>query len=428
MQVLVLGGNGFIGGHVVAALLKRGMRVRVAMRHPPDNPLPDERLTWLRVDLARDTEAMVWLPRLAGIDAVVNCAGILQQRAGQPIDAVHHRGPAALFQACERAGVRRVVHISAISARPDAATAYAESKCVGDAALAATGLDWVILKPSLVHGAGGYGGTALMRALALFPFVMPLVGDGTAAFNPIHAEDLAEDIADLVESPRVSRRVLEPMGPERVSLAEILRGLRQWLGGKPAPFLRLPLPLVRIACRIADRFGGPISTTALAQLLAGNDGDPAPYAAAIGRSPRAFRASLAETPVPPEVRWQARAYFTRPLLRGALALVWLLSGLVGLLLPADTMIATAAALGLEPAAALAAGYGFSALDLALGLAVLARWRPGTTAVIQVAVVAGYTLALGIGLPGLWLDPFGHLLKNATVIAAALALAAVDHNR
>ncbi|MCF4164215.1 SDR family oxidoreductase [Zavarzinia compransoris] len=428
MNVLVLGGNGFIGGHVVAALVKRGHHVTVAMRRPPRPPSPDPRLGHARVDLARDVEASAWAPRLAGIDAVVNCAGILQARPGQPIDAVHHRGPAALFAACEAAGVRRVVHVSAISARPDADTDYARTKCAGDTALMASALDWVILKPSLVHGAGGYGGTALIRALALFPLAIPLVGDGAAAFNPIHAEDLAADIADLVADGRVSRLVLEPMGPERVGLAEILPVLRHWLGGGPAPFLRLPLPLVRLACRFGDLFGGPMSTTALTQLLAGNDGDPAPYAEAMGRHPRGFTASLAETPVPPEARWQARTYFARPALRAALVLVWLLSGLFGLLVPASTMIATAAAIGLGPAAGLIAGYGFCFVDIAIGLAVLLRYRPGWTAFAQVTVVAGYTLVLGIGLPALWLDPFGPLLKNLAVIAAAVALAGMDHDR
>lgn len=428
LNVLVLGGNGFIGGHVVAALLRRGHRVTVAMRHPPRPPFPDDRLSHLQVDLARDVDTSAWLPRLAGIDAVVNCAGILQARPGQKIDAIHHLGPAALFAACEAVGLRRVIHISAISARPDADTDYARSKCAGDAALMATALDWVILKPSLVHGAGGYGGTALMRALALFPLAIPLVGDGAAAFNPIHAEDLAADIADLVADHRVNRRVLEPMGPERVSLARILPVLRHWLGGGPAPFLRMPLPLVRLACRFGDLFGGPMSTTALSQLLAGNDGDPAPYAEAMGRRPRGFTASLAETPVPPEARWQARTYFARPALRTALVLVWLLSGLFGLLVPAATVTATAAVLGLGPGTGLAAGYGFCFVDLAIGLAVLLRYRPGWTAAVQVAVVAGYTLVLGIGLPALWLDPFGPLLKNLAVIAAAIALAGMDRDR
>lgn len=428
MQVMVLGGNGFIGSHVVACLLRHGHHVTLALRHPPQGPALDPRLTALQADLSRDTRPEDWRPRLAGIEAVVNCAGILQQRPGQDIDAIHHRGPAALFAACAAAGIRRVIHVSAISARPGTATAYARSKCAGDDALAASSLDWVILKPSLVHGAGAYGGTALMRAMALLPGLMPVPGDGEAAFNPIHAEDLAEDIARLLDPAAVSRQVLEPMGPERVSLRDILAALRCWLGAPPAPVLPLPLPLVRLACRVGDLFGGPLSSTALDQLLAGNDGDAASYAAAIGRMPRGFRASLAETPVPPEARWQARSYFLRPLLRLALALVWLGSGLVGLLQSSATVSAFAGTLGLGPMTGLAAGYGFSLLDIAIGLGVLCRWRPGPLALAQVGIVAGYTIVLGIALPGLWLDPFGPLLKNAAVVAAALTLARLEPAR
>lgn len=428
MHVLVLGGNGFIGGHVVSALLRHGHRVRLALRRTRPGPALDGRIEIIAADLNRDVTPEAWRPRLAGIDAVINCAGILQGRPGQDIDAVHRRGPAALFAACEAAGVHRVIHVSAISARPDAGTAYARSKCAGDRALTATALDWVILKPSLVHGAGAYGGTALMRALAMLPGVMPVVGDGRAAFNPIHAEDLAEDITRLLDRRDITRVTLEPMGRERRELRAILTDLRSWLGLAPAPVLPLPLPLVRLACLVGDLFGGPLSTTALTQLLAGNDGDPEAYARVIGRMPRGFRASLAETPVPPEARWQARSYFLRPLLRVALALVWLGSGVVGLMQPAETVFVFGSSLGLGEAASLLAGYGFSVIDLAIGAAVLARWRPGLLALVQIGVVAGYTAVLGIGLPQLWLDPFGPLLKNVAVLAAPLTLARLEPTR
>jgi uncharacterized protein YbjT (DUF2867 family) len=106
---------------------------------------------------------MVWTPRLQGVDAVINCAGILQGGRGQSIEAVHHLGPRALFDACVGSGVRRVIQISAISADEAAGTAYASSKKSAEDALRSLDLEWVILRPSLVYARGSYGGTCSVR-------------------------------------------------------------------------------------------------------------------------------------------------------------------------------------------------------------------------------------------------------------------------
>ena len=103
------------------------------------------------------TQPQEWVRHLAGLDAVINCAGILQGRPGQSIDAIHAGAPIALFRACEAAGVKRVIQISAISAEPGAGTGYAVSKHAADIYLAGTDLDWVILRPSLVYAAGAFG-------------------------------------------------------------------------------------------------------------------------------------------------------------------------------------------------------------------------------------------------------------------------------
>src|SRR3546814_606054 len=141
-----------------------------------------------------DVSPAAWLPRLSGVDAVVNCAGVLQSGRGQDIEAIHHLSPAALFDACREAGVRRVIQISAISADAEAGTDYALSKKHADDHLQALDLDWVVLRPSLVYGEGAYGGTAMLRALAAFPLVTPLAGGGGQAFRPLHVEGLATTV------------------------------------------------------------------------------------------------------------------------------------------------------------------------------------------------------------------------------------------
>lgn len=418
MRVLLAGANGFIGAHVAAALRAAGHTVVPASRRA----LPGG----IAVDFNRDTGADAWRPRLAGIDAVVNCVGILQDSGGQSSDAIHHLAPKALFAACVAAGVRRVIHVSAISADADAGTAYAASKLLGEDALRATPLDWAVLRPSLVYAAGSYGGTSLMRGLAGLPLAIPVVGAGRQPFAPIHAEDLARAMCVLLDRPEPLRITLAPVGPETLTLADILVALRRWLGFAPARLVHVPLGLVRLACRLGDLTGaGPLRTTSLAQLQHGNAAPAEPFIAAIGFTPRRFADALAARPAQVQDRWHARLYFVRPLLTAALALMWLVSGLIGLTVPA----ATAAALtGLPPALAGAFGIAGSLLDLLIALLVAAGRSAARVGALQLAVVAGYTLGLTVAAPGLWLEPFGPLVKNLPIVVAILAWMAIAEDR
>src|SRR5262249_15614905 len=112
----------------------------------------------------------------------------------------------------------------------------------------------------------------------------------------------------------------------------------------------------------------------------------------------------------------------------ALALTWLGSGIVGLAQTPECLAPLLAQLGLPGALGAAMAKGFSLIDLVIALALMARWRPGLTAAAQLAVVLGYTVGLGLYAPWLWTDPFGPLLKNLPIMAAILALGAMEADR
>ncbi|MFC3675525.1 SDR family oxidoreductase [Ferrovibrio xuzhouensis] len=435
MRVLVLGATGFIGRHVTAALLAAGHDVVAGGRRAEEARRRFPAIGTLACDLARDTDPAVWVPRLAGIDAVVNAAGLLR---GPDIAAVHAAGPAALFAACAAAGVTRVIHISAISADDAAGTDYAATKLRGEAALRAqTSLDWVILRPSLVWHAGSYGGTSLLRGLAGLPGILLLPGAGDAAFQPIHADDLARCVGDLLADHRLRQVTLEPAGPEVLCLRTILLRLRDWLDLPPPRLIvAVPLPLVALLARLGDVFGrGPVSSNALRQMRHGNTGDAAGFARAIGWVPQTMAQALARQPSHVQDRWQARLYWLRPAVRFVLALLWLASGLVGLL-PQSTAAALTvltgpvlAGLGLPASLALPLAAGFSVLDIALGLGLLLR-RPGIgwLTLAQLGVVLGYTLVLTAAQPGLWLEAYGPLLKNLPILVLVCVHWALDDDR
>jgi uncharacterized protein YbjT (DUF2867 family) len=222
-----------------------------------------------------------------------------------------------------------VIQISAISAEPGAGTGYAATKHAADAYLAATGLDWVILRPSLVYAQGAHGGTALFRAIAALPFVTPLPGDGRQQFQPIHMDDLTGAIVRILADPSIRHVTLDPVGPEPIPLRQLFADLRQWLGYPPVPALPIPMPLMRFAARIGDVVGGSLNTTAIRQVEFGNTGPVQPFIAATGIRPRGWTAGLNQHPAKPRDRRHARLYFVRPLAWAALTL-FLLGAIIAL--------------------------------------------------------------------------------------------------
>lgn len=370
-------------------------------------------------DFNRDVTFEAWRSRLAGVEAVINCAGVLHGGRGQDIEAIHATAPIALFDACAAAGVHRVVQVSAISADDEAGTEYSVTKKRADDHLRTLPLDWIVLRPSLVYGEGSYGGTSALRGLAGLPGITPLVGDGSAAFRPIHIDDLVETVARVVEGDRFARQTLEPVGPEVVTLRGLIGKYRAWLGLAPVPTLSIPMPVMRVAARIADLAGGgPLGTASLRQLEVGNAGrEPATtFADKIGFTPRRMDDMQARRPAQTQDLWHARLYFLRPLLRTILILLWLGSALAGVLAPVASYAVVDAVLSSVGLPSRPLALAFSGVDLLIAGALLVRWRPRWMAAIQMAVVAGYTILLTVLAPTLWLEPFGALLKNLPILA------------
>ena len=162
---------------------------------------------------------------------MVNCVGVLQSGARDSSRRVHVDATVALFKGAAAAGVKRIVHLSALGADADGKTAFARTKAAADAALADIGVDAVILRPSLVYARDSYGGTAFMRALAGLPGIIPIPAG--VLFDPIHADDLALIVVRCLDRGAVAPRLYEIGGPQRLSLGQIVAEMRAWLGFPP---------------------------------------------------------------------------------------------------------------------------------------------------------------------------------------------------
>ncbi len=202
MRVLVLGGAGFIGRHAVAALLSRQHDVIIGSRYPERAarrlPLQAHRCERRTVRLEQLSAADAWRPLIADIDVVLNCVGILRQRGAETYEKVHHIAPAALADACSMAGVRRLVHVSALGLDQRVTSGFLISKRRGEAALQERSFDCVIVRPSLLDGADGYG-SRWFRKVARWPVhFIPASSRGRVA--PLDVDDLGVALADTVRA------------------------------------------------------------------------------------------------------------------------------------------------------------------------------------------------------------------------------------
>lgn len=426
MRILLLGAGGFIGRHILAELLAAGHEVIGVARSTHALSVAFPMAAFVALDLARELHAEAWSAKLAGVDIIVNAAGLLR---GRDMDAVHVDMPRALYEAASNVGVKRVVLISAISAREEVGTDYSVSKLAGEAALRCATIDWTILRPSLVYGDGSYGGTSLVREMAGLPLAMPLPGSGNFAFSPIHVEDVARTVRIACEGGVAPRQTLEPVGPATMSLRELLTRYRAWLGFGSARFVRVPMPIMRVLAWIGDRIGdGPISTNSLDQMVAGNAGDSVVFAKAIGFAPRRLDDALRDRPAQVQDRWHAQLFFLAPVLQTALIVMWLASAWLGLTHGAPQAKAFVDSIGLRSDWADPLRIGSSVLDIAIAADLLLSRSAMRTARVQLAAVFGYTVVIGFALPQLWLDPLGSLLKNLPIMVAIAVYGVIGDKR
>ena len=258
LRIFITGANGFIGSYITARLLKDGHEVICAVRDVEATKLKFPSTQVIHFDF-NDVNSQNLTYHLNDIDIVINVAGLLQSSGKNKIDNVHVNGPKILFDACVKAGVRRIIHISALGIDNENTTEYALTKKLADNYLKTIeNIDWVILQPSLVYASGCYGGTSLFRALATLPYFIPLVGDGLQQFQPIHMDDLTAVVAHCVKREGVIKRLLKIVGPQIVTTKELLIGFRSWLGLKSAKLIKIPLIFIKLGAKIGDLTGlGP---------------------------------------------------------------------------------------------------------------------------------------------------------------------------
>ena len=269
MTVLVTGGTGFIGPHVVHTLRAKDLPVRALVR----DPSRASRLAAWGVELATGdvTDPASLAPACEGVDAVVHLVAIIK---GKPADfeRVMAEGTRNVVAAARAAGVRRFVLASALGLdeRSKDAVPYFAAKWEMERAVQESGLEHVIFRPSFVFGRDG-GVLPTFARLARFAPVTPIIGSGRQRLQPIWVEDLAEYYALALDEPAAANRTFEIGGPEAVSWNEFWERLKRVLGVR-RPSLHVPFGAMRLQATVTERLpGAPVTRDQLTMLELGDN-------------------------------------------------------------------------------------------------------------------------------------------------------------
>jgi len=238
-RILVLGGSGFVGRHVCEQLARLGWQITVPTRRAAHaesiQSLPGLTVIEASVHNAADLARL-----MPGHDAVVNLVAVLHGNE-QRFEQVHVDLPGLIASAMKKAGVQRLVHISALGADPQGPSMYQRSKARGETVLRNAGLQLTVLRPSVIFGAEDKFLNLFADLQAVVPF-MPLAGRGTR-FQPVWVADVARAVVTCLQKPDTIGQTYELCGPDVLTLGELVQRAGQWAGvnhGRGRPVIGLP--------------------------------------------------------------------------------------------------------------------------------------------------------------------------------------------
>jgi NADH dehydrogenase len=286
-MILVTGGTGFVGRHLVARLVGQGEQVRVLARGSADagsaEVIPGD---------IRDLSALVSAAR--DCESVVHLVGIIREERGASFEQVHVAGARTVVHACQEAQVNRLLHMSALGARPGARSRYHRTKWEAEELVRASGLAATIFRPSIMFGAGN-SFLPEVRALLHRGPVIPIMGDGTSLLQPIWVEDVVSCFVAALAKPDTVGRAYELGGPETFGFEELLDLLAEQQGITKRK-LHLPVWLMRPAVSVLSRLlpNFPLTSDQLTMLLEDNVCDIREMRDTFGIVPVSLREHMAE--------------------------------------------------------------------------------------------------------------------------------------
>jgi uncharacterized protein YbjT (DUF2867 family)/uncharacterized membrane protein YphA (DoxX/SURF4 family) len=418
MKILLIGATGFVGSAIYEGLLNTTHKVVVGVRDP-DAFLGDS----MKLDFVDLGDEQVLIKSLKSFDVVINTVGIIAETKMQTFEQLHTFSPIKLFDACREAGVKKVIHISALGSE-GGTTNYHVSKNRADKYLRASGLEYAILHPSVVYGDDGKS-TALFQALSTLPLI-PIVGDGKQKLQPIRIEDLVITVKQAIVSkePKIE---LNLVGAKVVTYKELLQTFRRWLGYNDTISVSIPIVGTNFIGKILDE--PTVSHDNIVMLNSGNAANVQPLSDFLGYEPIGFKENFEQSKAHNAQKLYASLYLIRPLLRMVIGFVWIWSGVVSAFLyPQALSLELLREIGVPIGLDIPLLYLASFLDIGIGVLTIVGYRLQSLLTLQAIVIVVYTLLLSILAPYHWLHPFGPVLKNLPLVVSIYILMQLEKFR
>jgi NADH dehydrogenase len=297
--VLVTGASGFVGRHTVPALIATGHSVVALVRTPTAGEtvvgrLPAPARSAVETRIGDVTRPETLAPAMAGVDAVVHLVAIPRDfNRGADMRLVNTEGTRSVVAAMQQAGIRRLVHMSARGVTDDPSLHYASSKAKAEVLVRESGLGWTILKPSLQFGEGDGFFNIIAGLVRTSPGLVPVPGNGSSRFQPIHVSDVAAVVLRSLDDPTTIGGAFELGGPRYWTYREITREVLTALGKRRA-IVPVPIRLIRLVAGAAElvHFEFPVATDQLRQLKLDNIGPLDLIPSRFGFEPRSMEGAL----------------------------------------------------------------------------------------------------------------------------------------
>ncbi len=247
-RILVTGATGFLGRHVGEHLTRRRRPFTVFVRsREKARSYEGQQRVDVRLGTLEDQAACAAATR--GVDAVLHLAAAADVSAAGVNRRVNIDGLVNLLEACRANGVRRFVFVSSTCAGRARRDAYGQTKLEGEALVKDSGLEWTILRPTMVYGSGSQEFETFVRVIRRSP-VVPLIGSGRHVVQPVYVGDAVRVLTDVVETPATIARTYDLAGATSVSFDDLVQLVAHTLGLKRRLLLHVPAPPVLLAARL----------------------------------------------------------------------------------------------------------------------------------------------------------------------------------
>ncbi|MBI4691297.1 MAG: complex I NDUFA9 subunit family protein [Nitrospirae bacterium] len=248
-MIFIAGASGFVGGHLIDALLKGGYKLRCLARSEKAKQLFKEK--GIEIVHGDITEPETLEGALNGIGLVIHLVGIIQEKGSATFQKVHIEGTKNLVEEARRVGVKHFFYQSALGADRDSWSGYLRTKAEAENIVKRSGIPYTIFRPSLIIGPWD-GFTKKLKDMIKMSPIIPIPGTGRSRFQPVYIHDWVKCMLKVIESPDIFKGTFDIGGPQHLTYNEIVTTLSEVMKAKK-PIVHIPMAVMKFGATIAEK-------------------------------------------------------------------------------------------------------------------------------------------------------------------------------